>query len=89
MNKMRDRFKEKVVPYLLVAPAMTGILLFVVYPIVKLIQMSFYKVNQLNPDKTKFVGFQNYKRMFGTSEFQKALVNTGSVTTSPVMVTRP
>ena len=77
MNKMRDRFKEKVVPYLLVAPAMTGILLFVVYPIVKLIQMSFYKVNQLNPDKTKFVGFQNYKRMFGTSEFQKALVNTG------------
>ena len=77
MKNIKDRFLEKIGPYLLVAPAMTGIALFVVYPIIKLISMSFYKVNQLNPDKTRFVGIENYQKMFKTAEFQKALVNTG------------
>ena len=43
---MKGKITEKIVPYILVAPAMIGILLFVVYPIIKLIHMSFYKVNQ-------------------------------------------
>ena len=74
---MKGKITEKIVPYILVAPAMIGILLFVVYPIIKLIHMSFYKVNQLNAAKTKFVGLENYEKIFKTSEFQKALVNTG------------
>lgn len=77
MKNGKGRLWEKISPYVLIAPAMVGIMLFVVYPVIKLIYMSFYKVNQLNPDKTRFVGFDNYQKMFKTAEFQKALVNTG------------
>ena len=68
---------KKWIPYLLVAPAMAGIALFVIYPMVNLVYMSFFKVNQMNPDKNKFVLFDNYTKMFRTSAFQKAMVNTG------------
>ena len=75
VKKVKDG--KKWIPYLLVAPAMAGIALFVIYPMVNLVYMSFFKVNQMNPDKNKFVLFDNYTKMFRTSAFQKAMVNTG------------
>lgn len=74
---MRPKRIDKAVPYLLIAPAMLGILFFVIYPMFNLTYKSFFKVNQLNPGKSKFVGIDNYVKMFQTSAFQKALVNTG------------
>lgn len=71
---------RKTLPYLLILPAMTGIVLFVLYPMVSLIQQSFYKVNPMNASKNKFIGLENYQKMFQTSAFQKALINTGYYT---------
>lgn len=79
MNKSIS-FKRKCLPYFLIAPAMVGIILFVVYPMVNLIYNSFFKVNQINPDKTKYVKFENYANMFESSAFQKALINTAIYT---------
>lgn len=69
--------KSKWIPYFLIAPAIVGILFFVIYPMINLIYMSFYKVNQMNPEKNKFILFENYSKMFRTSAFQKAIANTG------------
>ena len=68
---------KKVYPYLFIFPAMTGIVVFVLYPMVKLITQSFYKVNPMNEANSKFIGIENYTKMFQTAAFKKALVNTG------------
>ena len=66
--------------YLLIAPAMIGIFLFSIYPIFKLVSMSFYNINQLNPSRTRFVGLDNYKKVFALESFHKALSNTAVYT---------
>ena len=68
---------KKVYPYLFIFPAMAGIVAFVLYPMVKLIIQSFYKVNPMNEANSRFIGLENYTKMFQTAAFKKALVNTG------------
>lgn len=68
---------KKVYPYLFIFPAMAGIVAFVLYPMVKLITQSFYKVNPMNEANSRFIGLENYTKMFQTAAFKKALVNTG------------
>lgn len=72
-----QKVKQTAKPYVLVAPAIAGILLFCIYPIFSLIKLSFYNTNMLVPSKTRFVGFENYTKMFERAAFSKALVNTG------------
>lgn len=74
--KTSDKIKEYIFPYLLILPSMIGIGLFVVYPIIKVIILSFYSTNMINPAKTKYVGFENYVKMFNKVMFKKAMVNT-------------
>lgn len=83
MKKMESK---KIVPYILILPAMTGIVLFVLYPMVSLFYKSFFKVNPMNPAKNKFIGLENYTGMFKTAAFQKALVNTGYYTLFSVVL---
>lgn len=64
----------------MITPAMIGIALFVIYPMLRLIYQSFYKVNPMNPDRNKFVGLDNYEKIFNASAFEKAMVNTGYYT---------
>ena len=58
---MKKKAHEKVRPYLMILPAMLGILVFTIYPVIKLIQLSFMNVNMLDDSKTKFVGLENYQ----------------------------
>lgn len=78
MSGMKKKFN--ILPYLLIAPAMIGIFVFVIYPVVKLVILSFYDTNMLNPDKTKFVGLMNFEKVFQKAAFHKALVNTAVFT---------
>lgn len=55
---------------------MAGIFIFTLYPIVRLVILSFYDTNLLNPDKTTFVGLRNFEKMFAKAAFEKAVVNT-------------
>lgn len=83
------RIKKILTPYLLVAPAVIGILLFCIYPIFSLVKLSFYDVNMLNASKTKFVGLTNYSRMFAKDSFSKSMANTviySFVTVALIMV---
>lgn len=68
---------EKIKPYFLILPAMVGIVVFTVYPIIKIVYWSLHKVNQLNMSKTTYVGLNNFKKIFNSRGFIKAIRNTG------------
>ncbi len=84
MNTTR-RF-DKIKPYLMLLPAFIGIGLFTIWPVIRVIWWSFYKVNQLNPEKTKFMGLKNYTYLLTNKNFLKTLGNTGVYTLWTVLI---
>lgn len=83
---MQKRFIDRIKPYLLLLPAFVGIAMFTIWPVIRVIWWSFYKVNQLNPSKTRFVGFDNYVYLLTNSNFLKTLKNTGVYTLWTVLI---
>lgn len=61
------------VPYLFVAPASIMFAIWVLYPIGDSFVVSFYKWNGLSP--AHFVGFANYRELFGSDEFSQSIIN--------------
>ncbi len=59
-------FSQKFAPYLFVSPFIISFLVFVLYPIVSTIHMSFY---QILPGESTFVGLENYKRLWNEQFF--------------------
>ena len=80
------RKAAKAKPYLFLLHAFIGIGLFTVYPTFRLIYWSFFKVNQLTPSKTKFVGLKNYSYLLGSKAFLKTLGNTGYYTLCTIII---
>lgn len=86
---MADRSKgasilEKLKPYLMIAPAMTFLLVFTFYPMVNLVYLSFFDYNLVNPNK-KYVGWKNYKTLFLVKrDFIISLQNTAVYTAAVV-----
>ncbi|WP_248928862.1 carbohydrate ABC transporter permease [Paenibacillus hamazuiensis] len=78
---------ERIRPYVMVLPAMTGIVLFVMYPVLYLIKLSFYKYNLLNKDKSKFIGLDNFTQIFTREDFYRTLANTVVYTVGVVVLT--
>ena len=75
-GKNSYRVVHTLMPYLLISPAILGILIFTVYPVFRVIYLSFFKTNLIHPDKTTFVGLANYAKMFGAAAFKMAMKNT-------------
>ncbi|MCK8486448.1 sugar ABC transporter permease [Paenibacillus sp. MBLB2552] len=78
---------ERLRPYVLIAPAMAGIGLFVIYPVLYLIYLGFYKYNLMNKAKSKFVGWDNFQQILTRGDFYKALGNTAIYTAGVVILT--
>lgn len=78
MKKSKKLFRYENVGILFVLPAFLYMLIFVGYPIVRNIILSFQDVNAGNLVKgTKnFVLFENYKELFGDAVFRTSLGNT-------------
>ena len=55
-------------------PALVLLLVFVYYPVVDSVRLSFYSWDAFNP-KPDFVGLDNYQEMFADPIFWRALVN--------------
>lgn len=62
-------------PYLFIAPALLGLLLFKLYPILAGLRMSLFDF-QLISGRSTFVGLENYQEMFTDRTFWRALTNT-------------
>lgn len=65
---------QKILPYLMIAPAMITSIVFLVYPIIYMFYLSFYNWNMIG--NKKFIGFDNYVSLFTDPEFMQVLLNT-------------
>lgn len=71
-----DRFPgHRWLPYLLIAPSIIVIVLFLVVPFVQSIRESFY-VSTPFGTKTIFVGLRNYIRLFSSPDYRSSVVTT-------------
>jgi sn-glycerol 3-phosphate transport system permease protein len=65
---------KKGLPYLMIAPTMAVSLVFLVYPILYMIKLGFYKWNMVG--EMKFIGLDNYRALMTDPEFLQVLKNT-------------
>mgnify|MGYP001127356054 CR=1 FL=1 len=71
-----DRFPgHKFLPYILIAPSIAVIFIFLVGPFGQSIRESFF-VSTPFGTKTIFVGFRNYIRLFSSPEYQSSVITT-------------
>ncbi|MGC0414108.1 N,N'-diacetylchitobiose transport system permease protein [Streptomyces sp. SAI-195] len=65
-------------PYLLVAPAVLGMLYLLLYPLVRAVLISFqdFRLRQLILGDADFVGLRNYRRLLGDPEFWEVVRRT-------------
>ncbi len=75
---VRRRRRVRLLPYLLLVPALLAMGLMLGYPIVRLVVMSFqkYGLKQQFGAPADWVGFSNYRTIFGDDEFWAVLRRT-------------
>lgn len=66
----RERWRAAISPWLFVGPALLLLGVFLVYPVIQTIRLSFF-----NARGDSFVGVRNYKWALGNPEFQQAIAN--------------
>lgn len=75
LNKLVEllpqKWEERVKPFVFIAPAFAAITLFLIYPTIRTVILSF-----ANRDSTEFVGFSNYTELLASPGFQSTLFNT-------------
>lgn len=72
MNK-KSLVNRKTIPYIMIAPVVVIFLLFMVYPILRSLYLSFF---ELVSGSYEFVGIKNYKSLLTDDAFYKSLFNT-------------
>ena len=72
---MTRRRAWSVVPYLFIAPAMVGFVLFKLYPIMEGLRLSFYEVRPIARTQ-EFIGLANFAELVRDPVILKATVNT-------------
>ena len=68
------RFGKGAIPYFMIAPSMSILALFVLYPIGYMVYLSFYKWNMIGP--MKYVGLKNFVTLFHDAAFFAVMGNT-------------
>ena len=68
------RTKNKLLPYIFVSPYILHFLMFVVFPVIFSIVLTFHKWNIISP--MEFAGLNNYVRLFNDAVFFKSIGNT-------------
>ncbi|MFG1648249.1 carbohydrate ABC transporter permease, partial [Amycolatopsis sp. NPDC049252] len=88
-KRRRGRFGDRVLPYLLLLPAVAAILVLLAWPLVQVLAISFRKldVGQLVSGKTVWIGFDNYTNTLTDPDFWTITVRTVVFTASIVAAT--
>lgn len=77
MFNIKTKTKEAILGYLFILPAVIVISMFGLYPVIRLITMSFQEYNMLSGDDVgKFVGGMNYLKALKDEGFWNAFKNT-------------
>jgi len=72
---MMKNLLKKVEPYLYLIPCLLGFLIFMFYPFIKTIFLSF-NITNANGEAVEFVGFDNFKELFLSPDFISSIVVT-------------
>ena len=67
---------ERVAAYIFVAPAVILLIAFLVVPMIYTVYFSGFKYQIMRPVAMKFIGFENYQKLFSDKNFWLALKNT-------------
>ncbi|MDF2632945.1 MAG: binding-protein-dependent transport system inner rane component [Caproiciproducens sp.] len=74
MNKLKKFiYSQNTAPYVFILPFVLVFLIFFLYPLINTTVMSFQSVL---PGEVKFIGFENYTKMFRDKIFYKAVSNS-------------
>ncbi|MFA7112885.1 MAG: sugar ABC transporter permease, partial [Sphaerochaeta sp.] len=65
---------QSIEPYLLIAPLLVLLLVFILYPVVANMYLSFFKWKGMG--KATFIGLENYRTMFSDETFWVSIKNT-------------
>ncbi len=77
MRRSRIQWRsERILPYMLLAPAVFVTIVIVFMPMIQAVWTSFYDLVLFRPNASKFVGFANYVKLFSDPVFWAALWNT-------------
>ncbi|MCF8890741.1 carbohydrate ABC transporter permease [Priestia megaterium] len=75
-TKNRVKWKENIVAYTFLGPALLLLLLFLIIPAIMSVYYAFTDYYLLTPDMRKFVGIDNFINLFKDPIFLKSLANT-------------
>lgn len=78
--------REKLMGYLLAAPAVILLCVFTVYPLIYLVYRSLFGGNLVTANP-KFVGLDNYSKIFASRDFRQVISNTVIYTLITVVLT--
>lgn len=70
----KSKRKNRLLPYLIISPYLIHLFLFVTFPVVFSMFLTFHKWNIISP--MEYVGFDNFIRLFLDRMFWKAISNT-------------
>ena len=73
----------------MVFPALFVYIFVITYPILNSVYISFFKLDRINPDKSKFVGFHNYLKFLFNPRFWIAFKNNMLIVAVSVFVQIP
>jgi len=73
----RRKASPRWTPWLYLSPALLTLVVWIYWPLVDALRLSFYQWNMLPNSPQLFVGWENYQRIFSLPKFWQALRNTG------------
>ncbi|CAA6815155.1 MAG: Various polyols ABC transporter, permease component 1, partial [uncultured Thiotrichaceae bacterium] len=79
--------ESRLTPRLLLTPAVSTLLLWMIVPLVMTIYFSFIRYNLMQPDLSGFVGWENYTFFITNPVFSEAVFNTILLLGSVVVIT--
>jgi alpha-glucoside transport system permease protein len=71
VERLPQKWEDRIKPFVFIGPATAAIGLFLIYPAIRTIILSF-----ANAQSTAWVGFDNYTSLLGSSDFRSTLYNT-------------
>lgn len=85
-KRRRKEWRGYLLSYAMIAPAIGFLMVFVIYPMFHIIELSMHKGNATNPYK-EFIGLDNYNSIFFVKrDFLEALKNTAVYTAFIVVI---
>lgn len=75
-KKNSKEYKDTIFAISLVTPAVIMLCITILFPLIKVIIMSFFEYNLLNIDNISWNNFKNYKSLFATNEFILTFIRT-------------